>query len=75
MSQSIVHIEPDPMVLVDVDQPGGGDGPGGQGGRDGDQHGGQSVLRLVLGGEVEEVGAPETIQNPAMELQILTEGN
>ena len=50
------------MVLVAVEQPEGGDGCGGQGGRDGDQHGGQSVLRGGLGGEGEEVGATETYQ-------------
>ena len=32
--RNIVHVEPKPMGLVDVDQPGGGDGLGGQGGRD-----------------------------------------
>ena len=29
-TQITVHIKPDPMVMVDVDQPGGGDGHGGQ---------------------------------------------
>ena len=50
----MLHIEPDQVVLVDVGKPGGVDGRGGQGGRDGDQHGGQSVLCGGLGGESEE---------------------
>jgi hypothetical protein len=50
------------VVLVDVGKPGGGDGRGGQGGRDGDRHGGQSVLREGLGEEGEEVRAAVTNQ-------------
>ena len=37
---------------------GGGDGRGGQGGQDGDHHGGQ----FVLGGQGDDVGATETYQ-------------
>ena len=54
--QSIVQVEPEPMGLVDMDQPGGDVGHGGQGGRDhdrvrdGDRQAGQSVLHGVLGG-------------------------
>ena len=42
------------MVMVDVDQSGGGDGRGGQGGLNGDH--------LGLGGQGDDVGATETYQ-------------
>ena len=58
----MLHIEPDQVVLVDVGKPGGGDGRGGQGGRYGDRHGGQSVLPEGLGEEGEEVRATVTNQ-------------